>query len=220
MKKLIYNKVSKEIISNLKKVEYKGRIFVIISQKEAERAVDYLLTQPILGFDTETRPAFRKGDSFKCSLLQVAAPNCCFLFRLNHTGLCPAVVRLLEDKSVMKVGLAWNNDLLSLHKLGNFKPGTFMDIQDMVRDFGIEDQSLVKIYANLFGQRISKADRLSNWERDVLKESQKIYAAIDAWACIRIFEELTRLKMSGDYELVVKNEELELNSEDHETSIS
>ena len=220
MKKLIYNKVSKEIISNLKKVEYKGRIFVIISQKEAERAVDYLLTQPILGFDTETRPAFRKGDSFKCSLLQVAAPNCCFLFRLNHTGLCPAVVRLLEDKSVMKVGLAWNNDLLSLHKLGNFKPGTFMDIQDMVRDFGIEDQSLVKIYANLFGQRISKADRLSNWERDVLKESQKIYAAIDAWACIRIFEELTRLKMSGDYELVVKNEELQLNSEDHETSIS
>ena len=220
MKKLIYNKVSKEIISNLKKVEYKGRIFVIISQKEAERAVDYLLTQPILGFDTETRPAFRKGDSFKCSLLQVAAPNCCFLFRLNHTGLCPAVVRLLEDKTVMKVGLAWNNDLLSLHKLGNFKPGTFMDIQDMVRDFGIEDQSLVKIYANLFGQRISKTDRLSNWERDVLKESQKVYAAIDAWACIRIFEELTRLKMSGDYELVVKNEELELNSEDHETSIS
>ncbi len=220
MKKLIYNKVSKEVISNLKKVEYKGRIFVIISQKEAERAVDFLLTQPILGFDTETRPAFRKGDSFKCSLLQVAAPNCCFLFRLNHTGLCPAVVRLLEDKTVMKVGLAWNNDLLSLHKLGNFKPGTFMDIQDMVRDFGIEDQSLVKIYANLFGQRISKADRLSNWERDVLKESQKIYAAIDAWACIRIFEELTRLKMSGDYELVVKNEELQLNSEDHETSIS
>ena len=220
MKKLIYNKVSKEVISNLKKVEYKGRIFVIISQKEAERAVDFLLTQPILGFDTETRPAFRKGDSFKCSLLQVAAPNCCFLFRLNHTGLCPAVLRLLEDKTVMKVGLAWNNDLLSLHKLGNFKPGTFMDIQDMVRDFGIEDQSLVKIYANLFGQRISKADRLSNWERDVLKESQKIYAAIDAWACIRIFEELTRLKMSGDYELVVKNEELQLNSEDHETSIS
>ena len=220
MKKLIYNKVSKEVISNLKKVEYKGRIFVIISQKEAERAVDFLLTQPILGFDTETRPAFRKGDSFKCSLLQVAAPNCCFLFRLNHSGLCPAVVRLLEDKTVMKVGLAWNNDLLSLHKLGNFKPGTFMDIQDMVRDFGIEDQSLVKIYANLFGQRISKADRLSNWERDVLKESQKIYAAIDAWACIRIFEELTRLKMSGDYELVVKNEELQLNSEDHETSIS
>ena len=220
MKKLIYNKVSKEVISNLKKVEYKGRIFVIISQKEAERAVDFLLTQPILGFDTETRPAFRKGDSFKCSLLQVAAPNCCFLFRLNHTGLCPAVVRLLEDKTVMKVGLAWNNDLLSLHKLGNFKSGTFMDIQDMVRDFGIEDQSLVKIYANLFGQRISKADRLSNWERDVLKESQKIYAAIDAWACIRIFEELTRLKMSGDYELVVKNEELQLNSEDHETSIS
>ena len=207
MKKLIFNKVSKETISNLRKVEYEGRIFVIISPKEAERAVDFLLTQPILGFDTETRPAFRKGDSFKCSLLQVAAPGCCFLFRLNRTGLCPAVVRLLEDKTVMKVGLAWNNDLLSLHKLGPFKTGTFMDIQDMVKDFGIEDQSLVKIYANLFGQRISKADRLSNWERDVLKDSQKVYAAIDAWACIRIFEELTRLKVTGDYELRIIPEE-------------
>jgi len=217
MRKFIYNKVSKETISNLRKVEYEGRIFVIISPKEAERAVNFLLTQPILGFDTETRPAFRKGDSFKCSLLQVAAPGCCFLFRLNHIGLCPAVVRLLEDKTVLKVGLAWSNDLLSLRKLGSFKAGTFIDIQDMVKDFGIEDQSLVKIYANLFGQRISKADRLSNWERDVLKDSQQVYAAIDAWACIRIFEELKRLKTTGDYELQIVSEEKPTNNE---TSIS
>ena len=217
MKKLIFNKVSKETISNLRKVEYQGRIFVIISPKEAERAVDFLLSQPILGFDTETRPTFRRGDSFKCSLLQVAAPDCCFLFRLNRIGLCPAVVRLLEDKTVMKVGLAWNNDLLSLHKLGPFNTGPFIDIQNMVKEIGIEDQSLVKIYANLFGQRISKADRLSNWERDVLKDSQKIYAAIDAWACIRIYEELTRLKATGDYELQIVPEEKPI---DNETSIS
>ena len=218
MRKLIFNKVSKEAISNLRKVEYEGRIFVIISPKEAERAVDFLLSQPILGFDTETRPAFRKGDSFKCSLLQVAAPGCCFLFRLNHIGLCPAIIRLLEDKLVTKVGLAWSNDLLSLRKLGSFKTGTFIDIQDMVKEFGIEDQSLVKIYANLFGQRISKTDRLSNWERDVLKDSQKAYAAIDAWACIRIYEELTRLKATNDYELQIVPEEKP--ADNNETSIS
>ena len=119
---------------------------------------------------------------------------------------------------VTKVGLAWSNDLLSLHKLGSFKTGTFIDIQDMVKEFGIEDQSLVKIYANLFGQRISKADRLSNWERDVLKDSQKAYAAIDAWACIRIYEELTRLKATNDYELQIVPEEKP--ADNNETSIS
>ena len=217
MRKLIYNKVSKDQISNLKRVEYNDRIFVIVSPKEAERAVDFLLTQPILGLDTETRPAFRKGENFLCSLLQVATHNCCFLFRLNHIGLCPAIVRLLEDKTVKKVGLAWQNDLLSLRKLGAFKAGTFIDIQDLVKEIGIEDQSLVKIYANLFGQRISKADRLSNWERDVLKKSQKIYAAIDAWACIQIYEKVISLKETGDYQLQIVSEE---NNDKDETSIS
>ena len=217
MRKLIYNKISKDQVSNLKRVEYDGRIFVIISPQEAERAVDFLLTQPILGFDTETRPAFQRGENYQCSLLQVATYNNSFLFRLNHIGLCPAIVRLLEDKNVKKVGLAWQNDLLSLHKLGPFEAGTFIDIQEIVKEIGIEDQSLVKIYANLFGQRISKADRLSNWERDVLKESQKLYAAIDAWACIRIYEEVVSLKETGGYQLQIISEK---NNGKDETNLS
>ena len=132
--------------------------------------------------------------------------------------MCPAVARLLGDKKVTKVGLAWKNDLLALRELGEFQPGTFVDLQDMVRELGIEDQSLVKIYANLFGERISKADRLSNWERDILKDTQKTYAAIDAWACVRIYEEVLRLKESGDYELVVREEESK--QENDETDIS
>ena len=110
------------------------------------------------------------------------------------------------------------NDLLALRELGEFQPGSFVDLQDMVRELGIEDQSLVKIYANLFGERISKADRLSNWERDILKDTQKTYAAIDAWACVRIYEEVLRLKESGDYELVVREEESK--QEHDETDIS
>ena len=217
MKKLIYNKIDKASVSLLKKVDFPGKIYVILSALEAEKAVDFLLRQPILGLDTETRPSFEKGKQYRCSLLQVSTSSSCFLFRLNHIGMCPAVKRLLSDKTVKKVGLAWNNDLLSLRQLGDFEPGSFIDLQTTVREIGIEDQSLVKIYANLFGERISKTDRLSNWERDVLKDSQKVYAAIDAWACIRIYEEVMLLKATGDYELVFNTTE---NNDNDETSIS
>lgn len=217
MKKLIYNKVDKAMLSQLKRVEFYGKIYVVTSPDEAEHVVDYLLSQPILGFDTETRPAFEKGKRYRCSLLQVSTRTDCFLFRLNKIGLCPAVLRLLGDKDVTKVGLAWKNDMLSLKELGNFEPGRFIDLQDMVRELGIEDQSLVKIYANLFGERISKAERLSNWERNELTERQKEYAAIDAWACVRIYKEVTRLLDTRDYELVVQPSEKEVKDE---TSLS
>ena len=218
MKKLIYNKFDKPTIATLRRVVYHGKIVVINTPDEAEAAVDHLLSQPVLGLDTETRPSFTKGRHFKCSLLQVASKSICFLFRLNHIGMCPAVMRLLGDKTVTKVGLAWRNDLLALREVGEFEPGTYVDLQDMVREIGIEDQSLVKIYANLFGERISKADRLSNWERDNLKDTQMIYAAIDAWACVQIYEEVLRLKATGDYELVVREEEIK--QEHDEANIS
>ena len=218
MKKLIYNKVEKDAIARLKRVVFPGKIVVVVSPEEAERCVDYLLSQRVLGFDTETRPAFKRGEHFKCSLLQVATEDSCFLFRLNYMGLTPAIIRLLSDETVIKVGLAWKNDLLSLHQLGDFKSGSFIDLQNMVNEIGIEDQSLVKIYANLFNERISKAERLSNWERDILKESQKMYAAIDAWACVKIYNELVRLKETNDYEMVVVQEEPKI--ENDETDIS
>ena len=218
MRKLIYNKVDKAMISQLKRVEFYGKIYVVTSPVEAENVVDYLLSQPILGFDTETRPAFEKGKRYYCSLLQVSTRTDCFLFRLNKTGLCPAVVRLLGDEQVTKVGLAWNNDMLSLRQLGSFKSGRFIDLQDMVRELGIEDQSLVKIYANLFGERISKAERLSNWERSELTDKQMEYAAIDAWACVRIYNEVNRLLSTRDYELEVRPDENV--SQNNETGLS
>jgi ribonuclease D len=206
------------MISQLKRVEFYGKIYVVTSPVEAENVVDYLLSQPILGFDTETRPAFEKGKRYQCSLLQVSTRTDCFLFRLNKTGLCPAVVRLLGDEQVTKVGLAWNNDMLSLRQLGSFKSGRFIDLQDMVRELGIEDQSLVKIYANLFGERISKAERLSNWERSELTDKQMEYAAIDAWACVRIYNEVNRLLSTRDYELEVRPDENV--SQNNETGLS
>ena len=206
MKKLIYNKFDKSAVSSLPRAVFEGKIHVIISRTQAERAVNYLLTQPILGLDTETRPAFTRGTFYHVALLQVSTYDLCFLFRLNVIGMTPAIVRLLEDTTVPKIGLSWHDDLLGLHKLGKFNNGSFIDIQDHVREIGIEDLSLQKLYANLFGQYISKAQRLTNWECDVLNEKQKIYAATDAWACIRIYEELQRLKTTGEYTLVENQE--------------
>ena len=202
MKKLIYNKYDKSKISTLPKAEFDGRIHVIISKEQAEKAVNFLLKQPILGLDTETRPSFSKGTFYRVALLQVATYDLCFLFRLNIIGLTPAIVRLLEDTTVTKIGLSWHDDINGLHKMGHFETGTFIDIRDHVREIGVEDLSLQKLYANLFGQQISKAQRLTNWERDVLTDKQKTYAATDAWACIQLYEELERLKQTGEYDLV------------------
>lgn len=209
MKKLIYNKYDKSKISTLPRAEFDGRIHVIISKEQAEKAVNFLLKQPVLGFDTETRPSFSKGTVYRVALLQVATYDICFLFRLNIIGLTPAIVKLLEDTTVTKIGLSWHDDINGLHKMGRFETGTFIDIQDHVREIGVEDLSLQKLYANLFGQQICKAQRLTNWERDVLTDKQKTYAATDAWACIQLYEELERLKQTGDYE-IVKSEDASL----------
>ncbi len=203
MMKTIYNKFDKKQLAKLPRVTFSGRIISVISAAEAEKAVRYLLSADILGVDTETKPAFRRGEHHEVCLLQVSTRDTCFLFRLNLTGITPAIKQLLEDTTVPKVGLSWHDDLRSLKHREDFEPGLFIDLQDCVKDLGIEDMSLQKIYANLFGGKISKRQRLSNWEIPVLTESQKQYAAIDAWSCIMLYEEIRRLKETRDYNLVV-----------------
>jgi ribonuclease D len=112
-----------------------------------------------------------------------------------------AVIRLLEDTTVPKIGLSLRDDLMMLGRRAEFSRGRFIDLQNHVEEIGVEDMSLQKLYANFFGQKISKRDRLSNWEAEILKDKQKVYAATDAWACIMLYEELMRLEQTGDYEL-------------------
>lgn len=203
MSKIIFDKYDKKLISKLPKVEFKGRIQVVIDEAESEKAVNLLLTSPLLGVDTETRPSFKKGRQNIVALLQVANEDICFLFRLNQIGLSPSIVRLLEDTTVPKVGLSLHDDILSLSKRGQFKPGFFIDLQHHVSELGIEDLSLQKLYANFFHKKISKAQQLSNWEADILTDKQKIYAATDAWACIMIYKEYQKMKANHNYELHV-----------------
>lgn len=207
MPKTIYNKYDKKLIPSLPTAQFDGRIIVILTKGETEKAVNYLLSQPILGFDTETRPTFRKGEHHKVALLQVSTPDTCFLFRLNHTGLTPALIRLLEDNTVPKMALSWHDDVNGLQRLKQFNPGHFIDIQQLVKELGVEDMSLQKLYANLFGQKISKRQQLSNWEADILSTPQKLYAATDAWACINLYNEIVRLKETGNYKLIVQEED-------------
>lgn len=202
MTKTLYSKFDKKLIASLPVAEFKGRIITILTVGETEKAVRYLLSQPILGVDTETRPSFKRGFQHKVALLQVSTYDTCFLFRLNHTGLTPALIRLLEDTTVPKIGLSWHDDVNALHRIGAFNPGWFIDIQHHVSELGIEDMSLQKLYANMFGQKISKRQQLSNWEGDILTDRQKLYAATDAWACIMLYEELMRLKQTGNYTII------------------
>lgn len=207
MRKIIYNKFDKKAIATLPTVVFPGKTVVVMSESEAERAVDFLLSNSILGIDTETRPSFKKGETHKVSLLQVATHTVCFLFRLNYIGITPSILRLLENQEVPMIGLSLHDDILSLRKRTDFKPGLFIDLQDMVGEIGIEDLSLQKLYANLFHQKISKRQRLTNWDSDVLNDKQKAYAALDAWACINLYEEIVKLKRSRDYDLMIQENE-------------
>lgn len=216
MRKTIYNKYDKHLIRDLPQVSFPGKIEVITSKAEADKAVDFLFSQTLLGIDTETRPSFKKGKQNKVALLQISTKHVCFLFRLNIIGLMPSLIRLLEDETIKKVGLSLHDDIHSLTRLlvnssTKLKIGSFVDLQNLVKEIGIEDMSLQKLYANFFHQKISKRQQLSNWESDVLTEKQKTYAAIDAWACINIYEEFNRLKQTGDYQLVIQEENIDEN---------
>lgn len=197
--KVIRNKYDKKEIQNLPRVLFKGRIIVVFTEKDADKAVDYLMKQELLGFDTETRPTFKKGQTYQVALLQVATQDTCFLFRLNRIGLTDSIIRLLEDRTITKVGLSLQDDLRGLQARHAFETGEFVELQKEVKDIGIEDNSLQKIYANLFGGKIAKNQQLSNWEADILTEAQQRYAATDAWACIQIHQEVEKMKKDRNF---------------------
>ena len=203
--KTILDRYEKKEIKNLPRVLFEGRIIVIFSESEADKAVKFLLAQKILGVDTETRPSFKKGQTHQVSLLQISTNDTCFLFRLNRIGLTDSLIKLLEDCGTTKVGLSLQDDLRQLNQRRNFTPGSYIELQKEVNEIGIEDMSLQKIYANLFGQKIAKNQQLSNWEADTLSSAQQLYAATDAWACLQIHEEVTRLKRDKNYILEISS---------------
>lgn len=186
--------ITKEEISLLEIEEFPGRIIVIDTEKDADKALEYLLQFEAVGFDTETRPSFKKGTRYKISLMQISTDEACFLFRLNRIGIPQPLEDFMVNDKILKIGLSLRDDFGAIRKRADIKPANFLDLQNYVGQFGIEDASLQKIYAILFDKKISKGQRLSNWEADVLTEQQKKYAALDAWACLKIYNQLNQDK--------------------------
>ena len=201
----IPSNIAKADIAQMPVELFDGRIIVIHSAADVEKAVVYLKGYPILGIDTETRPSFAKGRTYEVALMQVSTEDTCFLFRLNYIGMPDALVDLLQDGRQLKVGLSLRDDIQRLQAKHRFEPRGFLDLQTYVKELGIEAQSLQKIYALLFGKKISKSQRLTNWEADVLTDCQKGYSATDTWTCVRIYKYLEELKRKQSYRIVGTN---------------
>jgi ribonuclease D len=184
--------ISKEELTELPLKWFEGEIIVINSKEKIAAAVEILSKESLLGFDTETKPSFKKGVINKVALLQLSAKNKAFLFQLHKIGLPEVVCRILANPEIVKTGVAIHDDIKGLQNWKNFKPGGFKDLQDHAKSLGITDFSLKKLAAITCGFRISKGQQLSNWEADELSEAQQIYAATDAWAALEIFENFSK----------------------------
>lgn len=181
--------VTPEEIDKLPKAVFPGEICVIDSLgAEFDEACSYLSSSRIIGFDTESRPCFSPGQHpYGVSLLQLSDDSRAFLFRLKKTGLPKNLSDILASPEIIKVGAAVNDDISGLKKISRFKEDGFIDLQRIVGSYGIKDKSVKKMAAIILGLKVSKTQQLSNWEAESLSESQKQYAATDAWICREMY---------------------------------
>lgn len=181
--------ISPEEIGALELAAFPGEIVVVDSEGDAfYAALRYLKRQKVLGFDTETRPTFTPDQhSSGTALLQLSGSGKAFLFRLKKLGLPRALAALLANPSIVKVGAATQDDVRGLQRINRFTPKGFVDLQNIVWEYGIRDKSVKKMTAIILGVKISKAQQLSNWEAEHLSESQQRYAATDAWVCREMY---------------------------------
>ena len=196
--------------AEIEKLEYEsfpGKIQVIDAVgAEFNRAITYLRSQKIIGFDTETRPCFSQGQPrFGVALLQLSGPEKAFLFRINKMGMHRRLCNLLADGKIIKVGAAVHDDIRGLQKYRDFIPSSFVDLQKVVWEWGIRDKAVKKMSAIILGYRISKTQQLSNWEAETLTEAQRVYAATDAWVCREMYIKLMRSEKNPLQEINVVN---------------
>ncbi|HLP74323.1 MAG TPA: 3'-5' exonuclease [Bacteroidales bacterium] len=184
--------ISPEEISALELSWFRGEIVVVDNMQTFNRVFPQLLGHGLLGFDTETRPNFKKGKKNKVSLLQLSNDKLACLFRINKIGIPDRLADLLSDPGVIKAGVAIHDDIRFLKTIRKFNPEGFVDLQTLVKEFGIQCSGLKKLCAIILGFRISKRQQVTDWEAGELSEPQQIYAATDAWVCYEIYKKLTK----------------------------
>ena len=184
--------IAKEDLEAMEIAAFKGRIQVIDSEGEDfDKAVRYLSSRKVLGFDTETRPCFSSSQPrYGVALLQLSGAARAYLFRIKSLGMHKKLCSILANPKIVKVGAAVHDDIRGLQKYRHFEPASFVDLQRIVGDYGIRDKSVKKMSAIILGFRISKVQQLSNWEADQLSEAQVLYAATDAWVCRQMYMKL------------------------------
>jgi len=191
---MVNKKYSENITSNeLAKCElswFKDEIVLVDDLKTFYEVFPRLLVTDVLGFDTETRPTFRKGRSNTVSLIQLSTGNLACLFRINKIGLPEELISLLADPAVIKAGVAVHDDIKFLKRVKKFMPAGFVDLQSFVKDYGIQSSGLKKLAAIVLGFRISKRQQVTDWEAVQLTDAQQVYAATDAWVCHQIYKKL------------------------------
>jgi ribonuclease D len=194
MNSVFASSILPELITELPLIQFNGKIIVVDNVKSMPGAIKFLNNHSMIGFDTESKPSFRKGQINKVSLLQLAYYDTCFIFRLNKIGFGDDLIHLLNNSLIKKIGLSLKDDFRELSKLSHFQPSGFIELQKYVENFNITDKSLKKLVALILGHRISKSQQTSNWESENLTEAQIIYAATDAWACLEIYKRLVEIE--------------------------
>jgi ribonuclease D len=187
--------ISKEDIAKLNPFSYRNNINVIDSKAKLDKLKINLDKKEIIGFDTETRPSFKKGVSYPCALVQVALPDEVLLFRLNNIGFPQILIDILADESLNKIGIAIHDDILQLNKIEPFESRSFIDLNVICPKIGFESIGAKKLSALVLGIQISKRQQVSNWEAQVLSDAQIRYAATDAWICREIYLKLEAQKL-------------------------
>lgn len=185
--------ISSEEINLLPRKEFAGRILVVDSEQTMAQAVELLKGESVLGFDTETRPAFKKGLIYDMALVQLSTSDTAILIRLQKVEMPVELLRILESPDVIKVGAAIRDDIRGMQRMKRFSAQGFVDLQGIVGEYGIQEISVRKMAALVLGIKVSKAQRLSNWEAVTLTEAQQDYAAMDAWVCREIYMKLMKL---------------------------
>lgn len=212
--------ISKEELAALPAEEFSGEIRLIETTEQLEKALEILSKADTVGFDTETRPSFHKGQINKVALIQIALPQLCFLIRINKLGLSKELIDFFENPGIKKIGLSLKDDFMNLSRISDISPANCIDLQSFVKDYRLADNSLTKLYAVLFDKRISKGQRLTNWEADPLSPAQKQYAALDAAACLSIYHYLKKGNFSPFKSKYFKLQQPETESESQDTGES
>jgi len=187
---IFQNEITREEVEGLELIQYEGPIRVIDSKEVFHREIEQIKQHPVLGFDTETKPSFKKGKFNPTSLIQLATADKAWIIRISRIGYPKELLELLSREEVLKVGVGLTDDLRRLRTDFHFEPAGFLDLQQYAEAFRIDEKGLKKLTAIVLGRRISKSQQVSNWDADQLTEAQLRYAATDAWICLEIYRTL------------------------------